>query len=107
MVVVETADPDINIEFDPEERDPEGKWIIVKKPGKIQTSEGDDVSITIEVAKGDPLFLPQVRWIKGKWNEITAGDRYQMTAEETKFSLTFKSPKMSDSGMYTIKELFH
>ena len=51
MVVVETADPDINIEFDPEERDPEGKWIIVKKPGKIQTNEGDDVSITIEVAK--------------------------------------------------------
>ena len=103
LPVVEVADGEINVEFDPEERDPDGKWVIVKKPAKISTNEGDDVSCTITVAKGDPLFLPQVRWIKGKWNEITGGDRYQLSSEETKFTLTFKSPKMSDSGMYTVK----
>ena len=30
--VVELADEAINITVDPEERDPDGKWVIVKKP---------------------------------------------------------------------------
>ena len=56
--LVEVADGEINIEVDPEERDPDGKWTIVKKPAKISTSEGEDVSITISVAKehGCPEF---------------------------------------------------
>ena len=53
--LVEVADGEINIEVDPEERDPDGKWIIVKKPAKVSTTEGEDVSITIVVAK--PRFI--------------------------------------------------
>ena len=34
--VVELADEEINITFDPEERDPDGKWVIVKKPQRFE-----------------------------------------------------------------------
>ena len=53
--LIDKADPEINIEFDPEERDPEGNWVIVKKPAKISTNEGDDISCTITVAKESVL----------------------------------------------------
>ena len=100
---IEIADGDINDVVDPEERDPDGAWAIVKKAGRLNTTEGENVSITVVVAKGDPLHPPRVQWIKGKWNEITAGARYAIDATENAYTLTFKSPKMTDSGVYTVK----
>ena len=41
--------------------------------------------------------------IKGKWNEITKGDKYDMSAETNKYTLRFIKPKMNDSGLYTVK----
>ena len=50
--------------FNPEERDPEGRWVMIKKPAKVQTNEGEEVTVTIVVAKGDPLHLPRLQFIK-------------------------------------------
>jgi len=65
------------------------------------------MSITIELSGGDILNKPRVLWIKGKWNEITKGDRYDMTKNESAkvltHTLTFKSPKMTDCGLYTVR----
>ena len=84
-----------------------GTWRIITNPKEIKTSEAVDVSLTIELAKGDILNKPRVLWIKGKWNEITKGDRYGMTSVEgakiITHTITFKSPKMNDSGLYTIR----
>lgn len=101
----EVCDGEIDEWINPEDRDPDGKWVIVKKPARISTSEGEDASIKIVVAKGDPLHLPRVQWIKGKWNEITGGTRYGIVVDEltNSHTLTFKSAKMTDSGIYTVK----
>ena len=40
---------------------------------------------------GDPLHPPRVTWVKGKWNEITAGDKFGVAGTETEHTLTFKS----------------
>jgi len=39
--------------------------------------------------------------VKGKWNEITAGDRYQMQQDETtaSFTLTFKGTATNNSNL--------
>jgi hypothetical protein len=38
-----------------DDRDPNGTWRILENPKKIQTSEGEDVSITIVLGKGEIL----------------------------------------------------
>ena len=65
--------------------------------------EGDSCTVTVVVAKGDPLHPPRVKWVKGKWNEITGGEHYGIAVDENNHTLTFKSPKMTDSGLYTVK----
>ena len=49
-------------------------------------------------------------WIKGKWNQLTKGDRYEMWCKEQAFGsdctehfLKFKNPKKSDAGLYRVK----
>jgi hypothetical protein len=37
---------------------------MIKKPAKVQTNEGEEVTVTIVVAKGDPLHLPRLQFIK-------------------------------------------
>ena len=46
-----------------------------------------------------------VTWIKGKWNELTKGDRYGMWSDEKtgQHFLELKHPKQSDSGAYKVK----
>ena len=55
---VETEAPpaDAPVESAPaDDRDPNGTWRILENPKKIQTSEGEDVSITITLGKGEIL----------------------------------------------------
>ena len=89
------------------DRDPRGTWRIIENPKNIQTNEAEDVSFTIVLGKGDILNKPRVLWIKGKWNEITKGDRYDMKStlepKTITHTITFKAPSMNDTGLYTIR----
>ena len=73
----------------------------------LQAAEGEDVTAIILVAGGNPDKMPEVKWVKGKWNELN-GPRYafESNLEKMEFKLTFKSPKLHDAGTYTIKVLF-
>ena len=51
-----------------------------------------------------------VTWIKGKWNQLTKGDRYEMWCKDQvagsacqEHFLKFRKPKESDGGVYRVK----
>ena len=48
--------------------------------------------------------MPEVKFVKGKWNECT-GPNFIIDAntETMVYKLTFKSPKLHAAGTYTIK----
>ena len=52
---VETEAPPAEEPAPADDRDPNGTWRILENPKKIQTSEGEDVSITIVLGKGEIL----------------------------------------------------
>ena len=51
------------------------------------------------------LHTIHVIWIKGKWNELTKGDRYDISANERtgEHFLKFRHPKQADTGSYRVK----
>lgn len=59
------------------------------------------------MTRGDLLHCVHVTWIKGKWNELTKGDRYDMWMNERtgEYFLKFRNPKESDSGVYRVKAI--
>lgn len=66
---------------------------------------GDEITLQAKVAGGDVLHVVKCTWIKGKWNSLTKGDRFEMWEDERNgiHFLKFKSPKQSDTGMYKLK----
>ena len=78
-------------------------WKTVAKPNVVETSEGDDVAVEVKIGGGNPEKLPEVKFIKGKWNELTDKARYGIESNHPEYKLTFISPKMHDIGNYTIK----
>ena len=86
-------------------RENTGQWDIRVPPKDIQTYEGEEGTVEVKCHQGDVLHAPKVIWIKGKWNQLTKGDRYDMVSDDRHMwhRLTFKKPKMNESGLYTLK----
>ena len=59
----------------------------------------------VKVLGADVLHAVNVTWIKGKWNELTKGDRFEMWCHERtgEYFLKFRHPKQVDSGVYRVK----
>ena len=59
----------------------------------------------VKVRHVDVLHTSHVTWIKGKWNELTKGDRYEMWSNERtgEHFLKLRHPKQADTGLYRIK----
>lgn len=59
----------------------------------------------VRVAAADVLHAVNVKWIKGKFYELSKGDRFEMWRNErtNEHFLKFRHPKESDSGTYKIK----
>lgn len=88
------------------ERENTGQWDIKEGPNEnYETWEGEEITVEIKCHQGDILHAPKVQWIKGKWNQLTKGDRFDMASDTRHMwhKLTFKNPKMNESGLYTIK----
>merc|ERR1712226_300396 len=82
------------------------EWTFAEEAKKIyETCEGEDVTIEIKLNKGDILSPPKVTWVKGKWNQLTKGDRYVIESDNSHLchKLTFIKPKMNEGGMYCVK----
>merc|ERR1711879_882064 len=97
-------EPAAEEEVDPN-RENTGQWDIRVPPKDIQTYEGEEGTVEVKCHQGDVLHAPKVIWIKGKWNQLTKGDRYDMISDDRHMwhKLTFKKPKMNESGLYTLK----
>lgn len=94
------------VEEDAPANDPNAEWTICEAAKDVYTTcEGEDVTIEIKLNKGDILSQPKVTWVKGKWNQLTKGDRYVMESETTNLvhRLTFVKPKMNEGGLYCVK----
>lgn len=59
----------------------------------------------IKVVHVDVLHAVIVKWIKGKFYELTKGDRFEMWSNERtgEHFLKFRQPKQGDSGVYKVK----
>uniref|UniRef100_F7AV37 Myosin-binding protein H n=1 Tax=Ciona intestinalis TaxID=7719 RepID=F7AV37_CIOIN len=78
---------------------------IVEAPENATTTEGVEVTVRVKVMHIDVLHAMKVIWIKGKWKELTKGDRYDMWCNERtgEHFLKFRQPKVSDGGSYKVK----
>ena len=67
--------------------------------------EGVEVTARVRIGHVDILHTTHVMWIKGKWNELTKGDRYDIYANERtgEHFLKFRNPKQADTGLYRVK----
>lgn len=100
-VVVDAAAP-----VDPATRENTGNWDVEVGPQAVyEVHEGETSTVEVKLFKGDVLSPPKVTWIKGKWNQMTKGDRWAMVSSEDHMthSLTFQKPKMNESGLYQVK----
>merc|ERR1712079_1002697 len=97
-------EPEPIIEDDPN-RENTGNWDIKGKIPDCQTYEGEEGVVEVKCWQGDVLHPPKVVWIKGKWNQLTKGDRFDMISDDRHMwhKLIFKKPKKNDSGLYTLK----
>ena len=50
----------------------------------VDTAEGDDVTIDVKVGGGNPEKLPEVKFVKGKWNELN-GPRFGFESKHPEF----------------------
>jgi len=57
----------------------EDVWKTVAKPNVVNTAEGEDVTVEVQIAGGNPEKLPEVKFVKGKWNELN-GPNYVIDA---------------------------
>lgn len=100
----EPAAAEPELEEDPN-RENTGNWDIRGKVPDCQTYEGEEGVVEVKCWQGDVLHPPKIVWIKGKWNQLTKGDRFDMISDDRHMwhRLIFKKPKKNDSGMYTLK----
>ncbi|XP_076805528.1 myosin-binding protein C, fast-type-like isoform X3 [Clavelina lepadiformis] len=84
---------------------PATKGAILEEPENLFTNEGREVTARVKVLGADVLHAVNVTWIKGKWNELTKGDRFEMWCHERtgEYFLKFRHPKQVDSGVYRVK----
>merc|ERR1711879_578950 len=102
----EPAAPEpVPVPEDEKDRENTGKWDIKEKPADINIAEGEDGTTEVKLFVGDILSPPKVAWIKGKWNALTKGDRFEMTSDDrhTWHKITFKKDKMNEAGLYSVK----
>nr|XP_002130191.1 myosin-binding protein C, cardiac-type-like isoform X2 [Ciona intestinalis] len=101
-VVVETSE--VKTPEKPTEETPVTNGI-VEAPENATTTEGVEVTVRVKVMHIDVLHAMKVIWIKGKWKELTKGDRYDMWCNERtgEHFLKFRQPKVSDGGSYKVK----
>ena len=57
----------------------EDVWKTVAKPNVVNMAEGEDVTVEVQIAGGNPEKLPEVKFVKGKWNELN-GPNYVIDA---------------------------
>merc|ERR1711879_648714 len=95
----------VKVPEDEKDRENTGKWDIKEKPADINIAEGEDGTTEVKLFVGDILSPPKVVWIKGKWNALTKGDRFEMTSDDrhTWHKITFKKVKMNEAGLYSVK----
>ena len=66
----------------------EDVWKTVAKPNVVNTAEGEDVTVEVQIAGGNPEKLPEVKFVKGKWNELN-GPNYVIDANtEASFQIS-------------------
>jgi len=95
---------------DSEEESTKNRSVFIEKPSDANTSEGVPTVVSIRLANISSILggSLNVTWIKGKWNELTKGDRYEMWSKENpsqgiEHFLKFKQPKTTDTGTYRVK----
>ena len=92
--------------MDPESRENKENWDIHHPPMEMyETNEGEPVTIEVILCHGEHRRPPKVSWIKGKWNQLTHGDRFHIESDDKNIwhKMTFQKPLMNDSGSYTLK----
>jgi hypothetical protein len=102
----EEAAPPAEEEAAPVENDANAEWSVAEAAKtEYATGEGEDVTIEVKLNKGDILAPPKVTWVKGKWNQLTKGDRYDIesSGDHMTHKCTFLKPKMNEAGAYCCK----
>ena len=83
----------------------EDVWKTVAKPNVVNTAEGEDVTVEVQIAGGNPEKLPEVKFVKGKWNELN-GPNYVIDANtEASFQIsrTFSNSPIQPRKKINIK----
>ena len=65
---------------------------------KVQFHFTEDTATFIAKIGGDPI--PSVKWMKGKWRQITPGGRIAMEQKGQEAKLEIREVTKSDSGQY-------